>query len=65
MEEFQFLGQDKAYEVVVTNTVELSDRFEEIKLFPDKLFTPILEGADEEIRNTCYNTAKSIYGENY
>lgn len=63
LEEFQFLGQDKAYEVVVTNTVELSDRFEEIKLFPDKLFTPILEGADEEIRNTCYNTAKSIYGE--
>ncbi|WP_413409609.1 PolC-type DNA polymerase III [Paenibacillus amylolyticus] len=63
LEEFQFLGQDKAYEVVVTNTVELSDRFEEIKLFPDKLFTPILEGADEEIRNTCYDTAKSIYGE--
>ncbi|PZT56046.1 PolC-type DNA polymerase III [Paenibacillus silvae] len=63
LEEFQFLGQDKAYEVVVTNTIELADRFEEIKLFPDKLFTPILEGADEEIRNTCYNTAKSIYGE--
>lgn len=63
LEEFQFLGHDKAYEVVVTNTIELSDRFEEIKLFPDKLFTPILEGADEEIRNTCYDTAKSIYGE--
>lgn len=63
LEEFQYLGQDKAYEVVVTNTVELADRFEEIKLFPDKLFTPILEGADDEIRNTCYNTAKSIYGE--
>ncbi|MFE6073267.1 PolC-type DNA polymerase III [Paenibacillus sp. NPDC057886] len=63
LEEFQYLGQDKAYEVVVTNTVELADRFEEIKLFPDKLFTPILEGADDEIRNTCYDTAKSIYGE--
>ncbi|WP_340016664.1 PolC-type DNA polymerase III [Paenibacillus sp. FSL K6-1318] len=63
LEEFKFLGQDKAYEVVVTNTIELSDRFEEIKLFPDKLFTPILEGADDEIRNTCYDTAKSIYGE--
>lgn len=63
LEAFQFLGQEKAYEVVVKNTSELADRFEEIKLFPDQLFTPILEGADEEIRETCYNTAKSLYGE--
>ncbi|MFF2014810.1 PolC-type DNA polymerase III [Paenibacillus sp. NPDC058177] len=61
--EFDFLGPEKAMEVVVTSTVELADRFEELELFPDKLFTPILEGADEEIRETCYTTAKSIYGE--
>ncbi|WP_379126610.1 PolC-type DNA polymerase III [Paenibacillus sp. sgz500958] len=63
LEEFEFLGAEKAMEVVVTNTVELADRFEEYELFPDKLFTPNIEGADEEIRETCYNTAKSIYGE--
>ncbi|MDO7905793.1 PolC-type DNA polymerase III [Paenibacillus sp. JX-17] len=63
LEEFEFLGAEKAREVVITNTNELADRFEELELFPDKLFTPILEGADEEIRNTCYETAKSIYGE--
>ncbi|GIP27342.1 DNA polymerase III PolC-type [Paenibacillus sp. J23TS9] len=63
LEEFEFLGKDKAIEVVVTNTNELADRFEELELFPDKLFTPIIEGADEEIRNTCYETARSIYGE--
>lgn len=63
LEAFQFLGEEKAYEVVVRNTSELADRFEEIKMFPDQLFTPILEGADEEIRSTCYNTAKSLYGE--
>lgn len=63
LEEFEFLGKDKAYEVVVKNTTELADTFEELELFPDKLFTPIMEGADEEIRNTCYDTAKSIYGE--
>jgi DNA polymerase-3 subunit alpha (Gram-positive type) len=63
LEEFKFLGSEKAYEVVVKNTSELADRFEEIKLFPDELFTPIIEGADEEIRTTCYNTAKSLYGE--
>ncbi|GGF97075.1 PolC-type DNA polymerase III [Paenibacillus aceti] len=61
--EFEFLGADKAYEVVVTNTANLADSFEEIELFPDKLFTPIIEGADEEIRSTCYNTARSMYGE--
>lgn len=61
--EFEFLGKEKAYEVVVTNTSALADSFEELELFPDKLFTPIIEGADEEIRQTCYDTAKSIYGE--
>ncbi|WP_256761336.1 PolC-type DNA polymerase III [Cohnella sp. WQ 127256] len=63
LEAFQFLGSEKAYEVVVKNTSELADRFEEIKLFPDKLFTPIIEGADEEIRTTCYDTAKGMYGD--
>lgn len=63
LEEFEFLGKDKAYEVVVTNTSELADRFEEIQLFPKELFTPIIEGAEEEIRSKCYETAKSIYGE--
>lgn len=61
--EFDFLGEAKAYEVVVKNTSELADRFEPFEMFPDKLFTPIIEGADDEIRNTCYDTAKKQYGE--
>ncbi|WNQ13770.1 PolC-type DNA polymerase III [Paenibacillus aurantius] len=70
LEEFAFLGQDKAYEVVVKNTNKLADEFEELSLFPktggptdNGLFSPIIEGADEEIRNTCYATAKAMYGE--
>ncbi|ASA22223.1 PolC-type DNA polymerase III [Paenibacillus donghaensis] len=63
LEEFEFLGSEKSFEVVVKNTVELAERFEELELFPEKLYTPIIDGADEEIRETCYNTAKSIYGE--
>ncbi|MBS5909859.1 PolC-type DNA polymerase III [Paenibacillus macerans] len=63
LEEFAFLGGEKAYEVVVANTSKLADEFEEYELFPDKLFTPIIEGAEEEIRRTCYDTAKKIYGE--
>lgn len=64
LEEFAFLGEEKAYEVVVKNTVELAGRFEHYDMFPDKLFAPIIEGADDEIRNTCYAFAKNMYGEN-
>lgn len=70
LEEFQFLGKDKAYEVVVEATDRLADEFEEIQLFPtiggptdNGLFSPVFEGADDEIRSTCYNTAKEFYGE--
>ncbi|BBH20834.1 DNA polymerase III PolC-type [Paenibacillus baekrokdamisoli] len=61
--EFAFLGEARAYEVVVKNTVELAERFEPFDMFPSKLFVPIIEGADEEMRNTCYDTAKRLYGE--
>ncbi|MCM3745971.1 PolC-type DNA polymerase III [Paenibacillus pasadenensis] len=63
LQEFRFLGEELAYRVVVTNTVELAERFEAYEMFPDKLFTPIMEGADDEIRETCYATARRMYGE--
>ncbi|PZD93360.1 PolC-type DNA polymerase III [Paenibacillus sambharensis] len=63
LEEFKFLGEEKAYEVVVTNTIELADRFEAFEMFPDQPFFPVIEGADEEMRETCYNTASSLYGD--
>lgn len=63
LKEFEYLGEDTAYEVVVKNTTELADRFEVLELFPDKLFTPIIEGAEEEIRTKCYDTARRMYGD--
>jgi len=63
LSEFSFLGEDAAYEVVVKNTSELADRFETFELFPDKLFTPIIDGAEEEIRSKCYDTARKLYGD--
>jgi len=63
LDEFAFLGKEKALEVVVTNTSSLADDFDSFDLFTDKLYTPIIDGADDEIRNTCYSTAKSIYGD--
>ncbi|WNF35423.1 PolC-type DNA polymerase III [Bacillaceae bacterium IKA-2] len=60
---FQFLGAEKAKEVVVTNTQKIADDIEIIKPVPDELFTPKIEGADEEVRKMTYNRARSIYGE--
>jgi DNA polymerase-3 subunit alpha (Gram-positive type) len=61
--EFAHLGEKKAYEVVVTNPNLFADLIEQYDLFPKKLFTPIIEGAEEEIRTKCYNTAKELYGD--
>lgn len=70
LREFAFLGEETAYKVVVENTSLLADEFEEIKLFPktggptdNGLFSPIIEGSEEEIRTKCYDTAKRMYGE--
>ncbi|MFD1735853.1 PolC-type DNA polymerase III [Bacillus salitolerans] len=64
LEAFSFLGTEKAKEIVVTNTNRIADSLEEIKPIKDDLYTPKIEGADEEIREMSYQMARSIYGEN-
>lgn len=68
--EFRFLGAEQAYEIVVRNTRELAGMFQPIQLFPTRggptdngLFSPILEGSDEEIRLKCYAEAVRVYGD--
>ncbi len=63
LEEFSYLGPEKAKEVVVTNPNLLADRFEELQIIPKDLYTPKIEGAEEEIRSMSYNMAKDLYGE--
>lgn len=64
IEAFAFLGEEKAQEVVVTNTHKIKEMIDpEIAPIKDKLYTPKLEGAEEEIRNITYNKAKELYGE--
>lgn len=64
LREFSFLGSEKAKEVVVTNTNKIADMIEEIKPIKDELYTPKIEGADEEMREMSYSMARKIYGEN-
>ena len=62
--EFEYLGSDKAYEVVVTNTRMIADMCEPIApVRPDKC-PPVIENSDETLRNICYNRAHEMYGEN-
>ena len=62
LEEFAYLGEEKAREVVITNTNLIADRIEKTKPIPDETFPPKIEGADEQLREICMDKAHSIYG---
>jgi len=62
--EFQYLGEDAAYEAVVTNPRKIAEMIERFKPIPDDLYSPAIPGADEEIRATSYARARKMYGEN-
>jgi len=63
LSEFQYLGSDKAYEVVIRNTNMIADMCEKISpVRPDKC-PPVIENSDETLRKICYTTAHEMYGE--
>lgn len=60
--EFQYLGEEAAYEAVVTNPRKISDMVERFKPIPDGLYSPMIPGADEAIRDMTYAKAHDMYG---
>ena len=62
LEEFKYLGEDLAYEVVVENTNKVADMVEDILPIPDETFPPRIEGSDKELRDMCNAKAERIYG---
>lgn len=60
---FKFLGKEIAEEIVIDNSQAIAEEIENISPVKDGLFTPTIEGADQEMRDLCYNHAKSIYGD--
>lgn len=63
LQSFEYLGEELAKEVVVTASNQIADMIEDVSPIPDKLYTPIIEGADDELREMCYSKAKSLYGD--
>lgn len=64
LEEFKYLGREKAEEIVITNTNKIADMVERISpVRPDKC-PPVIENSDKDLRKICYDKAHSMYGEN-
>ena len=63
MEEFAYLGHDKAKEVVVTNPQKICDMVDKISPIRKGKFPPVIEDSDKTLREICYNRAHEIYGE--
>ena len=62
MKEFEYLG-DRAEEIVITNTNRIADMIEEVLPVPKGKFPPKIDGAEEQLRTSCYEKARSIYGD--
>ncbi|MCI5675364.1 MAG: PolC-type DNA polymerase III [Ezakiella sp.] len=60
---FPYIEESKRREIVIENSNKLFDICENIRPIPKEKFPPIVEGADEDLKNSCYEMARSIYGE--
>ena len=63
LEEFSYLGEEKAYEVVVRNTNLVADWCDPMEPLPKGLFAPKIENSAEELKRLVWDKAKALYGE--
>ncbi|MCI8276393.1 MAG: PolC-type DNA polymerase III [Clostridia bacterium] len=63
LKEFKYLGEEKAYEVVVTNTNLISDMCEKIKPISGEKCPPHIPGCEQTIKEIAYSKAHELYGD--
>lgn len=63
LNEFKYLGRDKAYEVVVENTNAIADMIGDVRPIPKEKCPPVIPGAKESIVEDSIKKAKEIYGD--
>ena len=63
LKEFSYLGEEKALEVVVTNTRAIADQVETFDLLPKNLFPPRLENSEEDLNRLVWEKVHELYGE--
>lgn len=61
---FEFLGQELAYEIVVTNSNLIADSIDKVAALKDGTYSPKIDNDKEELTRICWETAHRLYGEN-
>ena len=64
LKEFAYLGEEKAYEVVVTNPNYIADMCDVVRPVPHNLFAPKIENSVEDLKDLVYGKMRRLYGEN-
>ena len=64
LREFAYLGEEKAYEVVVTNPNMIADMVETLRPVPNNLFAPKIENSVEDLKSLVYGKFNRLYGDN-
>ena len=62
--EFSYLGEEKAYEIVVENPNKIADMCETMRPVPHNLFAPKIENSVEDLKSLVYGKFRRLYGEN-